>query len=349
MNKLQFIFFMSVCCLACLFLFNPFMMFVVPIVIFKDKPKPHAWARWMKGRNMRKNDNNLIAVVGRTGSGKTWCAMSICEIMSRMDGVPFDVDHIVFSLTELMELINSNKLKRGSKIVFDEPQISIGAREFQSEANKVFNFLISTFRHRNFSLFFCTPFEKLLDKSTRRLFHAKFETISINPNKQTCRVKPRYLEHSDFKEQPYRKQLLVVVKDKRAGKNISNKVAYWDVPKPSQELIDKYEQKKRAFTDRLNKNIYQRLQDYDKKKGMITSEGVEPDKIPLNPKSIQPIVWVEAQKGYYNQQELAKRVGEKLGRVVSQGEISRAGKSMYKKGYEIGRYVIKREDITQNS
>jgi ABC-type dipeptide/oligopeptide/nickel transport system ATPase component len=260
-----------VCCVASLCFYNPYFMLVVPMVIYKGKPKPHAWARWMVGRTMRKNNNNLVAIVGKTGSGKTWAGISICEIMSEIDGVPFTIDHIVFSLTELMELINSGKLKRGSKIVFDEPQISIGAREFQSEANKVFNFLVSTFRHRNFTLFFCTPFEKLLDKSTRRLFHSKFETLSINPNKQTCRIKPRYLEYSDFKDDPYRKQLLAIVKESN-GKTSEHKVAYWDVPKPSQALIDQYETKKRAFTDRLNKNIYNRLLDFDKSKGFITSD-----------------------------------------------------------------------------
>lgn len=258
----------------------------VPMVVYQEKAKSHSWARWMKGRTMRKNNNNLVAVVGKTGSGKTWCAMSICEIMAKMDGVPFDVDHIVFSLTELMELINTpGKLKRGSKIIFDEPQISISAREFQSEANKVFNFLISTFRHRNFSLFFCTPFEKLLDKSTRRLFHAKFETMSINPNTQTCRVKPRFIEYSDFKEDPYRKQLLSIVKNKE-GRATVNKVSYWDVPRPSQELIDAYEIKKRAFTDRLNKNIYARLQKFDKERGLLNDE--EPvERAPLTKKQEQ--------------------------------------------------------------
>ena len=140
----------------------------------------------MVGRTMKKNQNNLISIVGKTGSGKTYTAISICEIMSNMDGVPFTIEHVVFSLRELMDLINSGKLKRGSKIVFDEPQVSISARDFQSEANKVFNYLISTFRHRNYTLFFCTPFETLLDKSTRKLFHARFETMSINQNTKTC-------------------------------------------------------------------------------------------------------------------------------------------------------------------
>lgn len=317
------------------------------MVIFRNKAKSHAWARFMVGRTMRKNNNNLISIVGKTGSGKTWAGMSICEIMSKMDGVPFTVEHIVFSLTELMELINSDKLKRGSKIVFDEPQISIGAREFQSEANKVFNMLVSTFRHRNFTLFFCTPYEKLLDKSTRRLFHGKFETLSVNANKQTCRLKPRYIEYSDFKDEPYRKQLIAVVKGSD-GKFTDNKVAYWDVPKPTQALIDQYELKKRAFTDRLNKNIYSRLLEFDRSKGMITSEQDEQPQDRLNPKSIQPIVWDEAQKGYYNQHELADKVSKIKGRVVSQGEISRASKSMYKKGYDIHKYVIKARRIAEN-
>lgn len=246
-------------------------MKTTPIIIYRGEPKNNSWARWMVGRTMKKNQNNLIALVGKTGSGKTFSAIAICEMMSKMDGVPFTIEHIVFSLRELMELINSGKLKRGSKIVFDEPQVSISAREFQSEANKIFNYLLSTFRHRNLTLFFCTPFETLLDKNTRRLFHARFETMSINKNTQTCRLKPRYLEYSDFKTEPYRKQLIVVFKDKN-GLNKSQKLFYWDVPRPSPELEAQYENKKLEFTNRLNKNITERLKKFDEGGNSLTSD-----------------------------------------------------------------------------
>src|SRR3990172_2181506 len=99
-------------------------MRTTPIIIYRGKAKTNSWARWMVGRTMKKNQNNLISIVGKTGSGKTFSAISICEIMSKMDGVPFTIEHIVFSLRELMDLINSGKLKRGRKIVFDEPQVS---------------------------------------------------------------------------------------------------------------------------------------------------------------------------------------------------------------------------------
>src|SRR3990167_4535074 len=125
-------------------------MRTTPIIIYRGKAKTNSWARWMVGRTMKKNQNNLISIVGKTGSGKTYSAISICEIMSKMDGVPFKLEHIVFTFRQFMELINKVKNKsRGIKIVFEEQQISIDARNFQSEANKIFNYIVTTFRHRN--------------------------------------------------------------------------------------------------------------------------------------------------------------------------------------------------------
>jgi len=242
----------------------------VPIVIYKGNSKPHSWCRWMAGRVMRKNNNNLVSYVGPTGSGKTWAAIASAEKMSSITGVPFTVDNIVFSLTEAMRLINGGTLKRGSIIIFDEPQASISAKDFQQVANKVFNLLVSTFRHRNISMFFCTPFESLLDKSTRRLFHARFETMSIDPIKKTCKLKPRFLEYSDFKAEPYRKQMIVRYKDAE-GISKSSKLFYWDVPKPSDTMIELYEEKKLAFTTNLNKNIMSKLEEFEEAGKSMTS------------------------------------------------------------------------------
>jgi hypothetical protein len=301
------------------------------MVVYRGRPKPDSWARWMVGRTMRNNNNNLISIIGKTGSGKTWAGLSICELMSEMDGVPFSIDHVVFTLRELMDLINSGKLKRGSKVVFDEPQISISAREFQSEANKVFNYLLSTFRHRNLSLFFCTPFETLLDKNTRKLFHGRFETMSVNRKDKTCRLKPRYVEYSDFKKDPYRKQLIVLSKDKN-GNNRSDKLFFWDVPKPSKELIDEYEKKKMEFTNNLNKNISERLKKYDESGKSLTS--LEQDEAKLRPLTpLQQNVLDCLKQGITNQ----RIIGEKLGK--QQPVISESIKFMRNKGYNVNLYL----------
>jgi len=300
------------------------------IVVYRGKPKVNSWARWMVGRTMKQNKNNLISVIGQTGSGKTYTAISICEIMSKMDGVPFGIDNVVFSLRELMDLINSGKLKRGSKIIFDEPQVSISAREFQSEANKVFNYLLSTFRHRNLTLFFCTPFETLLDKNSRRLFHARFETMSINRNNNTCRIKPRFIEYSDFKTDAYRKQLIVMFKDEN-GRNKSQKLFYWDVPKPSKELIEQYEQKKLEFTNNLNKNISERLKLFDESGKSLTAEKVEeiPERKPLTPTQ-EKVMRVFANIKESNKFERAKEILN-----ISLSAIHKNKTLAEKKGYAV--------------
>lgn len=307
-------------------------IFAVPIVVYKNKPQPHSWVRWMCARTMKRNQNNLFSFVGKTGSGKTWSAISVAEMMSKIDGVPFTIDHIVFSLIELMNLINSGNLKRGSKIIFDEPQVSISARDFQQEANKVFNYLLSTFRHRNFTLFFATPYESLLDKNTRRLFHGRFETLSVDPNKKTCKLKPRYIEYSDWKAEPYRKRLIVKTLDGK-GSYDEERVDWWDVPKPSEELIVLYEQKKRAFTDRLNLNILERLKKYDKSGKSMTSD-VAIKRKPLTEKQ-EKVMKAIANMKETNKHETASKI---FG--VSMTSINQSVKLAKKKGYTIEEFAV---------
>ncbi len=304
----------------------------VPMVRYKGLPKPHSWSRWMVGRVMRKNANNLFSIIGKVGSGKTYAGLSQAEIMSKMSGVPFKIDFVVFSLTELMTEINK-KPPRGTTFLFDEPQASISSKDFQQQANKVFNLLVSTFRHRNYSLIFCCPFESMLDKSTRMLFHARMETLSINPEKKTCRLKPRFLEYSDFKSEPYRKQLIVSFKNK-AGLNKTEKLFYWDVPLPSKELIDAYEIKKLAFTTNLNKNIMAKLEEFDMSGKSMTAEfSNEPPKRKPLTESQQQVMECLA---HHTFKEAIKILG------IASGSISQSKELALKKGYTLEEF---REDI----
>ncbi len=236
------------------------------IVVYKDNKveRKDSWITYLLNR-IESNQNNLIVVTGKTGKGKTWTALSICELISARNGVPFGIDNQVFTLKEMMALINSNKLSKGSCIVFDEPQCSISNREFQSEANKVFNYLLSTFRHRNLTLFFCTPYEDLLDLSCRKLFHFKFTTKSIDKNNQTCKLRPVELDYNSNKGKFYEHFLRVAFKPEGHSKYKSLKLYWWNVPKPSDALIKVYEAKKLKFTTQLNLEIEKRLDAYEAK------------------------------------------------------------------------------------
>jgi len=203
-------------------------------------------------------------------SGKTYFGMAMGEEVARQTKVPFTIDNIVFTLKELMSLVNSGRLKKGSVILFDEPQISISNREFQSRANKIFNYLLTTFRHKNFILLFCTPFEDLLDKTARKLFHAKFRMKGINKKTSTSRVCPLEIEYNSSKEKFYIKYLRIYFKPKNKQRYSYRKLKTWAINIPSKELRMKYEAKKQAFTRELNIQIEMELDadNIKKQKGM---------------------------------------------------------------------------------
>ena len=235
------------------------------IVIYKNGKKPkNSWISYLLLR-IKNNKNNLIVFVGQTGSGKSWGGLSVGEMMSKENKIPFGIDNIVFSLKELMQLINSGKLKKGSVILFDEPQISISAREFQSQANRVFNYLLTTFRHRNFTLLFATPYEDLLDKTSRKMFHAKFTTMKINKEEKKVIVKPVELQYNSHKQKFYEKFLRVSFKPEGRRHNQVSPLSWWGIPKPSDEIIKLYEEKKYKFTTELNENIQLQLESYEQK------------------------------------------------------------------------------------
>ncbi len=241
-------------------------------VLYRDKEKPKdSWIRFLHYRIFSKNQNNLIIFVGKTGSGKTYSAISVSEKLSKRSKVHFGIENIVFSLKELLSLINSNKLRKGSTILFDEPQISISNREFQSKANKLFNYLISTFRHKNFNVLFCTPYENLLDKSTRKLFHAKFVMEKIDIKKKLTIIRPFLLQYNSGKDKFYEKYLRVKRKPEGMSVYLMKPLKLWSLPKPDEELIKLYEKKKKAFTTALNLEIEAELDVYEngKKKALF--------------------------------------------------------------------------------
>jgi biotin operon repressor len=217
------------------------------------KPRRKHWISYILQR-IKKNKNFLGFISGPTGSGKSWSSLKIAEDLDP----EFDETRIVFSGVELMQLINSGKLKKGSVIVFEEAGIGMSSKNWQSVINKMLNFLIQTFRHRNFILIFNSPYMDYVDSSTRKLFHAEFETQSIDEKNKVVRLKARLIQYNSKIRKFYFKMLRVITS------NGIIPVDIWRVEKPSANLIKAYEIKKRAFTDKLNEKIQKELENYEK-------------------------------------------------------------------------------------
>jgi biotin operon repressor len=227
---------------------------VVDPQLLPNKPNQALWIRYIMQR-IRENKNFIGIVSGPTGSGKSWSSLS----MGEQADPNFNINRVVFSGAELMRLINSGTLKKGSAIVFEEAGIGMSSKSWQSVTNKLLNFLIQTFRHRNFILIFNTPYMDFVDASTRKLFHAEFNTQSVDIVNGTCRLKPRYIQYNSRNKKFYFKRLKVITK---CGKR---PVDTWSISRPSPELVKEYEIKKRAFTDKLNASIQNDLMKLEEK------------------------------------------------------------------------------------
>jgi hypothetical protein len=196
-------------------------------------------------RRIKNNKNFLCTITGPTGSGKSWTGLSIAELLDP----DFDSTRVVFKARELMKLINEGNLKPGSVILWDEAGIDLSNRNWQSVTNKLLNALLQTFRHKNFILFFTVPYHDFIDSSTRKLFHADFQTQKINKNQEVVIIKPKLLQYNSNLGKWYRKYLKV----SQNGSIV--KVRKWAVPKPSDKLIQDYENRKNQFTHILNTDI----------------------------------------------------------------------------------------------
>jgi len=265
-----------------------------------------SWINYIHNR-IKNNKNFLATLTGKTGSGKSWSALSMGEMLDK----DFNIKRIIFKAEDLMDLINNGNLKRGSVIIWDEAGIDLSNRNWQSNINKMLNFLLQTFRHKNFILILTVPYQDFLDASSRKLFHADIETVSIDKREKRVIVKPKLLQYNPGMKKWYRKYLRV-----RKSEQRYKAIRRWGIPKPSDELIESYERKKNVFTKKLNNEIQQSIkairENKEKKK-----ELTENQKNILN-------CWKE---GIFKQIDMAAKLN------TPQGGISSNIARMRRKGY----------------
>lgn len=227
------------------------------LVVYQDpnEDKRDAWLRYINYRVYTMHQNFMCGITGPTGSGKTYFGLYCAEKLAKQTGATFNINHVVFTLLEFYKLLDSfkGKIPPGTIILFDEPQTAINARDWQSQANKAMNRLVSTFRHNRCIVFFCMPYMRMLDKNTRTLFHAEFNMQRINKTDKIAICCPRTLHYDESVDRTYKKTLFMWHKEHGKTGMTTSRIDFWGVPLASKELIDAYEQKKTAFTNELKR------------------------------------------------------------------------------------------------
>lgn len=226
----------------------------MPGMVMAKAPEKH-WVRYIKQR-VRQNKNALLFISGPTGSGKSYSCLRIAEELDP----DFNIDRVVFSTLELMELINSGTLKKGSVIVNEELGVSASHKNWMSQINKCLGFLTQTFRHRCFVLLMNSPYMDFVDATVRKLFHGELKTMSIDFKSNEVRLKPHLMQYNSRMRKFYYRYLQVITKEG------TYPVTVWRVAKPSDKLLKEYEKKKTKFTTELNLKIIEELKKQDKKK-----------------------------------------------------------------------------------
>ena len=263
--------------------------------------------KYLKARVIN-NKNNMIICTGPTGSGKSWSNLRICEDADDT----FDIKKVSFGPEQFMAIINSGELKgKGAAMIYDEAGVTFNARNWYSVSNKMLHYFLQTCRSQNQMLFFNSPDISFLDVGARKLFHIHLETCGINYDKKYVILKPLCLQIAQGSGKVYKKYLRVKVHNGYGG---IKKVERIKVPKPNQELLDAYEEKKGEFVKQLNQEIYSKIKQGDKKS--------------LTDKQQR---WLDLFKLGLNPEEIAKKEGYSLQSSYKHREF------ILQKGYFLGK------------
>lgn len=216
-------------------------------VIFEEGNDPFLeYIRW----RIKANKNCVIIIVGGTGSGKSWAALSIGEELDDK----FGINNIAFRAVEFMKLINKD-FPPGSVLMFDEGGVDLGARDFMTKVNRILSKVLQTVRYKNHIIIITVPDMKFIDAHARKLAHMILITNSIDRVRGLCKLRPYYIDVNAMSGDVYNPHPLVSAK----GMGIM-KIFDISVPKPSVKLRHRYEKIKEDFGTKLyNDNLKEML------------------------------------------------------------------------------------------
>lgn len=240
-------------------------------------------------RMIKSNQNILISICGKTGSGKSYACLSICESWYQSYFKrPFPVENICFSIEQVMERLVNGNLSPGELIIMEEAGTSMSNLEYQNKLCKLFTYVLQSFRSRNVGIILNLPFFSMLNKTTRMLMHMLLQTIEIKNNKSV--LKPLHLQWSQSgkNDEPYTHFPRIIIDD------CYEAITFISYSKPPASLSEPYEVKKHAFVDNISKEVLYSAKNANKR--------------PLTP--LQEQILDCFKQGITNHSEIAERIGK---------------------------------------
>lgn len=196
-------------------------------------------------RRVNKHNQNYMALVcGPTGSGKSYAALRLCELLDPK----FSLEKVIFSSDEFLDLLNERDLEKGEFVVWDEAGAGLASRQWMTQENIAMGKIAQTFRHRNLGVIFTVPSAEFVDIQIRKLVHSLFVTQHIDRWRKVCVCRHYIIQNNPLSGKVYKKREEVFDK----SDNI-RRIEFIEFNLPSKKLRDGYEEKKKVFTAELNR------------------------------------------------------------------------------------------------
>lgn len=224
-------------------------------------------------------------VLGTTGSGKSLTSIEFCKLIDP----DFDINRIVFTPEDFLELINSN-LPPGSAILCDEIGSWLSSRDWYSLQNKLMSIVLETYRYKRLCVFWTVPNVRMVDVNLRDLCHAIIETVKIDRKNNVCKIKFKYRQVNPVTGKSYDKFPVI-----RNSKGEPITVTRCNVHRPPRDLEEKYERKKLKHLDTIYKDI------------QATLKRMKPGARRKSNKRKKDLIIKELKTGKYKPSEIAKK------------------------------------------
>ena len=194
--------------------------------------------RTLRYRMYKQKMSNLIIVTGKKGSGKSYLSLRMGEILQ---GKTFGLNHVCFSVQELLELLDSKTLNVGDVIILEEIGVAANSRDAMTNINKSLSFAAQTIRPECITLIANTISWNLIDSQVKNLADYRIEVIGHDARQKLTEFKFTKISPSPNSPEPYREHLIFDMD----GAPI--KYTSWTLKRPSKKLSEPYDEKRKEY------------------------------------------------------------------------------------------------------
>lgn len=190
----------------------------------------------------RLNTNNehwMCVLVGEEGSGKSWTAMTIGELIDPT----FSADNVFFHPADVLERLRDEEYDSGDVWVLDEAGVGMGKRSWQDSGQKKLNQALQLIRSHNVGFIFTLPRLGELDSQTKGRLQNAMEVVKKKDGE--------YIQGPWWSSEVDRMDMGSSSNDVWWSKPTINgkELGAVAIGPPSQEIVEPYEEKKEEFQE----------------------------------------------------------------------------------------------------